>query len=40
MNIIDEQNEPKLFPEKNKTLIYKPNIINYPYRSVTRLKSL
>ena len=29
-----------LFHEKNKTLIYKPNIINYPYRSVTKLKSL
>ena len=29
-----------LFYEKNKTLIYKPNIINYPYRSVIKLKSL
>ena len=29
-----------LFHEKNKTLIYKPNIINYPYRSVIKLKSL
>ena len=50
-NIIDERNEPELFKQHQeqlkpkrlnvtKTILYKANDNDYPYRSVNKLKSL